>query len=152
MRTAGAGGAVEQGRPLSAGPRRSSTLGTVVFWASLGISLVLTLSFVVGALAPLVPFLVFLPAIVATVGTLQQTAIIAGWTYLVAFMVYASRDGISGQELYGLVLAAVLAVLSIAASWYRIRPGSSSTATTGPSKRTRWWAATSTKWSVPLSG
>ena len=28
---------------------------------------------------------------------------------------------ISGQELYGLVLAAVLAVLSIAASWYRIR-------------------------------
>src|SRR5690606_40191744 len=121
MRTAGAGGAVEQGRPLSAGPRRSSTLGTVVFWASLGISLVLTLSFVVGALAPLVPFLVFLPAIVATVGTLQQTAIIAGWTYLVAFMVYASRDGISGQELYGLVLAAVLAVLSIAASWYRIR-------------------------------
>lgn len=121
MRTAGAGGAVEQGRPLSAGPRRSSTLGTVVFWASLGISLVLTLSFVVGALAPLVPFLVFLPAIVATVGTLQQTAVIAGWTYLVAFMVYASRDGISGQELYGLVLAAVLAVLSIAASWYRIR-------------------------------
>ena len=121
MRTAGAGGAVEQGRPLSAGPRRSSTLGTVVFWASLGISLVLTLSFVVGALAPLVPFLVF------SSRDRRHGRHTAADRHHRRVDLPCRFHGVrlAGRDLrprtVRLVLAAVLAVLSIAASWYRIR-------------------------------
>src|SRR5690606_27170681 len=74
MRDSGADGAADPEQGLAA--RRalpSLSFGTLVFWGALAISLVFVLGFVVGPLTRLVPFLVFLPAIVAGVGTIWQT-------------------------------------------------------------------------------
>ena len=124
MRDSGADGAADPEQGLAA--RRalpSLSFGTLVFWGALAISLVFVLGFVVGPLTRLVPFLVFLPAIVAGVGTIWQTATISVWIFLVEVAAFTYQGGLSGVDVYPLVLTASFGGLSIAVCWYRIRHG-----------------------------
>lgn len=122
MRSSGADGAAALRRaPDHRGTGRSLSFGTFVLWGAWGISLLLVGAFLVGPLPRLVPFLVFLPAIVASVGTVGQTAVISVWVLLVAVTAFAYHNGITGVDVYLLMVTAGFGAVSVAACRYRIR-------------------------------
>lgn len=124
MRSSGADGSVDlEQAPDHRGTGRPFPFGTLVVWGAWGVSLLLVGAFLVGPLPRLVPFLVFLPAIVAGVGTVGQTTAISVWTLLVATAAFAYRDGVSEDGTYSLLVTAAFGAVSIAACWYRIRRG-----------------------------
>lgn len=121
MRSSGADEAVDLEPAVPPVERRSRSFAAFVFWAAWLVSLLLAGAFLVGPLPRLVPFLVFLPAIVAGVGTVRQTVAISVWVLLVAGTAFTYHGGIAGFDFYSLVVTAGFGALSIAACWYRIR-------------------------------
>ncbi|MEY9214948.1 serine/threonine-protein phosphatase [Thermobifida halotolerans] len=125
MRSSGVDGAAstEQAPDHRATRLLSLSFRTFVFWGAGVAALILAVGYQVGALVRLVPFLVFLPAVVAGVGAVWQTAAVSVWILLVAAVTFTLRGGIDVTDAYSLLLAAAFGALSTAACWYRIRHG-----------------------------
>ncbi|MDA8370277.1 MAG: PP2C family protein-serine/threonine phosphatase [Nocardiopsaceae bacterium] len=121
----GAGGAAPaagDGRTGRMGRTRRLSLSTPIFvlWIVGITAAILIPSVLMGSSARLLSFLVFLPALVAGVGTLSQTAIAAAWTLLVVTATFIYR-GTLDENPVPLGITAALAGLSILWARYRVR-------------------------------
>ncbi|TDQ52285.1 PP2C family protein-serine/threonine phosphatase [Actinorugispora endophytica] len=94
--------------------------GALASWVVGVTAVVLVPAFVAGPFTGLVPFLVFLPAFVAGMGTVRQTAFAWMWVLVVVVGVFAYRDELGGNPLSVLFVAG-FGGLAVAASWYRTR-------------------------------
>ncbi|MBF8187896.1 serine/threonine-protein phosphatase [Nonomuraea sp. K274] len=102
---------------------RTRYLSTAVFVAGVGgiTAIVITLDVLTGTAVRLFPLLIFLPAIVAGLGSLRQTVIASVWVVLVEAGTGAYVRGEPGDILLASAFTLVFGVLSVIGCAYRVR-------------------------------
>lgn len=103
--------------------RRRVTLPTWLFAVTLVVvtAVVVGLDTVFGTAVGLVPLLIFLPAIVAALGTIGQTAVASVWVFLAVFLAAFQLGGGLVENLGAIGFTAAFGVLSVLGCRYRIR-------------------------------
>jgi len=103
--------------------RRRVTLPTWLFAVTLVVvtAVVVGLDTVFGTAVGLVPLLIFLPAIVAALGTIGQTAVASVWVFLAVFLAAFQLGGGLVENLGAIGFTGAFGVLSVLGCRYRIR-------------------------------